>query len=381
MSNMQTLIGEYKKTNDKKVFTEILNQIQTAPTIWVAFSPITRGYYVDYVQGAPTAFLFSEKSFCEDYCRHMKEENSTVGVAECSAKARLDMFSDLYRSGFEAVIVDNGKNFLFIEMEKLVNFPDFSNLPQDKRPVFNPSLVCSANRYFQCAESKTITPDKELNLLVDIYNATFLIPVQGEINGNQISVPGLERNDGKNVVPFFTDLSELRKFDKEAKFKAVSAKYEQIESFCNSGQTIVVNPFGFNFTIEKVTCEAIRKAVEAMPKLSEADKAVVYTPSSISQELIDALSSIIDKKHEVIRAYIKGLRKSGSNGMLVVLELSDYSDTDGIKQLLEELGKQAASSIPDTNIEFIPERSDVGRMAANNAVPFYERVFLSFDEE
>ena len=95
MSKMQELIKKYQQSDkDEKVLTEIIREIQTCEMLWVAFSPITKNFFVDLVQGSPTVFLFSEKEYCEAYCKHMKSKsNNTLGIVECPKKARLSIFS------------------------------------------------------------------------------------------------------------------------------------------------------------------------------------------------------------------------------------------------------------------------------------------------
>lgn len=381
MSKIQNLIKEYKNSQSDKTLQQIIEQIQTAPVLWAAFSPITKGFYVDYVMGTPTAFLFSEKKYCEDYCKHMKTEKSSVGVAECPSKARLDMFTDFYRSGIESVLIDNGENYISIDMTKLIKAPDLSKLSPEERPVFNSTLVCSANRFFQALESGTATPDKELNLLIDTFHSSFIIPVQGEPTGNTVSVPGLDRSDGKKVVPFFTDMNEMRKFDSKNKFKAAVAGFAQLEKFCEDGQTVVINPFGFNFTLTKETCDAIHRAVDNFPDLKETERAVVYTPNKIPAELINPLCEIVEKTPQVRRAFIKGLRKGKTNGMLVVLDFDESVTGGDVRSLLDKISSEAVSVTGELPFEYVPANTDIGRVASNNAEPFFERLVIDLDSE
>ena len=203
MSKLQDLIVSYYDENeDKAIFEKIVHEIQTCDKVWTAFSPVTKNHFVDYVQGRPTAFLFSEKEYCTMYCEHMKESGFEIGCAECSKENRLGMFADYHRSGFECVIVDNGKRYIFMELTELINIPDFKNEPEENRPMINPALVCSADRFFQCLAANAVSPDKELNMLVDTYYAKYIIPVVPEIKDNSATIPGLETSDGHKVVPF-----------------------------------------------------------------------------------------------------------------------------------------------------------------------------------
>lgn len=375
MSKLQTLITEYKKAPSPKGLDAIIREVQTCEKLWAAYSPVTKGHYVDYVQGLPSAFLFSEKSYCEDFCRHLKKTGITIGSAECTKENRLPMFSDFYRSGFDGITIDNGKNFLFIEMGKVVNPPPIDKLPPEQRPIFNRSLVCSANRFFQCMENKTVTGDKELNLLVDTYNAKYLIPMTEEPKDGQITVPALERSDGKKVVPFFTDVNEYKKFDLKGRFKVTIADFSQIETFCNGGETVVINPMGFNFSLVKETCETVRKAHETVAGADETDRAVIYTPDDIPMTLINELCTILDRMDGTYAAYIKGLRKKGEKELLVVIDCGEVSREEA-RVVVEKAAEKAKSVESERKIEYIPADSDIGRIVTKDTPPFFERIMV-----
>ena len=377
MSKLQDLIIQYfDEGEDKEIYDRIINEIQTCDTLWTTYSPRTRNHYVDYVQGRPVAFLFSEKEYCDAYCEHMKaESNVTVGAAECGKEDRLQLFADYHRSGFEAIIADNGKRYLFIPLEDLINIPDYSSVPLEQRPIINPELVCSADRLFQCIENNTITPDKELNLLVDTYRAKFLIPVQGEIEGKSITLPTLERSDGVKVVQFFTDIGELRKFDKDEKYRTAITEFKQIEEICSHEETVVINPLGFNFTITQDTVEAIKKAVATVPDSDHSDRAVIYALPNPPQEFLDDLSTVLDTTKGVEKAYFKGIRSIEGDGLLIVVDCGE-NDVKETEAILDSIRAMADESLIDTSVQYIAASTNIGRTASENTEPFFERIII-----
>lgn len=383
MSKMQELIKKYQQSDkDEKVLTEIIREIQTCEMLWMAFSPITKNFFVDLVQGSPTVFLFSEKEYCEAYCKHMKSKsNNTLGIVECPKKARLSIFSEFFRSGFESILIDNGKPFLFIDLDKVANIPDYSKLPEKDRPVFNPDFVCSADRFFQCLENKTVTPDKELNLLLELHNAKLLLPVLGTPENNTVTIPGLERKDGsKKVVPFFTDITELRKYDPKGKYNIITSDFEQIEKFCDMGETVVINPFTLNFNVVKQTCEAVRKAVEAVPDHNKTEKAVIYIPDNIDPKLVAVFNQALDNTVGAEKGYLRAVRRNGKRHLMVVVDCGDASLEES-KRITEEVEKKAKAYITgDGKIEFISTATDIGKIAEKGGAPFFESINIDFDE-
>lgn len=370
MNRIQELIKEYGKNKDKGTYRDILAEIQTGEVLYSAFSPVTRGHFVDYVEGIPSAFLFSEKQYCEDFCHHIKENGYTVGIAECKKDSRLSMLSDYHRSGIESVLIDNGKAHILIPLSDLINVPDFSKIPENQRPIINPTFVCSANRFFQCIENKTVTPDKEINFLSDAYNARYIIPVEGKPEGNKVNIPSIGRNDGEKVIPFFTDIDEYRKLDHENKFTPMPATFAHIENLCNENEIVVINPFGFNFTITKETCEAIHKAIKLAPQ-TEGERAVIYTLERVPTDVTDRLSKLCDADGRVVKAFIKGLRKKNGSELLVTLDCGD-AEEDEVKAILNEI-KTEIEKYTDKPISIASVGSYIGKLASSETVPFFEK--------
>ena len=377
MSLLQELIIEYNKEQKEEVYKKIIHEIQTCEMLYSAFSPVTKGHYVDYVNGMPTAFIFSEKGFCENFCKHIKADGMTTGIAECKKDSRLSMFADFHRSGFEAVLVDNGQHRIQIELPELINIPNFDNLPENERPVINPQLFLSASLFFQCLENKSVTPDKEMNLLVDTYNARFLIPADGEPQGNQITVPALERNDGKKVVPFFTDSTEAKKYDAKGRFKFFPADFKQMKEFTDAGETVVLNPFGFNFNITKQTCEGMISASKMVPK-DNAGRAVIYTIERPSPMLVRKLSELCDEDGRVRKAYLKGIRKNGKNNVIVVLDCGD-KPAEEAKEAVEHIYGRA-KEIFSEEFEFFSTFNNIGKLTADSTEPFFEIITVDVSD-
>ena len=66
MSKIKELIVSYYESGeDKKIYEQIVKEIQTCESVWSAYSPITKNHFVDYVQGRPTAFLFFFFLYCQ----------------------------------------------------------------------------------------------------------------------------------------------------------------------------------------------------------------------------------------------------------------------------------------------------------------------------
>ena len=108
MKTMQEWIADYAESKSSEIYQPILEQLQTVNKLWTAYSPVTKNHYMEYFQGRPTAFLFSERQFCESFRKHLQTHRVKIEPELCKTEDRLLLFSDLYRSGVEHILLDNG---------------------------------------------------------------------------------------------------------------------------------------------------------------------------------------------------------------------------------------------------------------------------------
>ena len=108
MPTIQELIDEYARSKNPDFYKKIIKSVQTTNKLWAAYSPVTKNHYMEYFQGRPTAFLFSERQFCESFRKHLQTHRVKIEPELCKTEDRLLLFSDLYRSGVEHILLDNG---------------------------------------------------------------------------------------------------------------------------------------------------------------------------------------------------------------------------------------------------------------------------------
>lgn len=384
MSNIQQLIQQYNETKDKKVYSNIIEGIRTQETLWIAYSQATKNYYVDYVDGRPTAFVFSQKEYYDAFQDYLLQKYIKVIGVENSAEMRPALFGDFYRSGFETVIVDNGQTFLIAEISEIAKKPDFSYMPEEKRPLTNPSLVCAADRFFQSYAVKRATSDMEYNMLVEIYNGKYLLPVlvkneNGAIHevgtdGKPIAViPKIKStDDGKSIIPVFTDWNELKKFDREDKFRASTIKFADIRKFCNDGNIVVINPFGFNMLIDEKSADIISTTV-ANSSENRGDNITIFNLDIIPGDMAKSLKNYFDKTESIKAAYIKGIRRNGTTGYLIIVDC-DNSNYD-FSDIKEEIKPHTESFFAD----FIIYDTPLGKKAVGKSAPFYQKIRIDTD--
>lgn len=384
MANIQQLIQKYNETKGKKVYSDILESIRTQETLWIAYSQATKNYYVDYVDGRPTAFIFSKKEYYDAFQDYLLQQYIKIMSVENPAEMRSHLFGDFYRSGFETVIVDNGQTFLIAELSDIAEKPDFSDMPEEKRPLMNPLLVCAADRFFQSYAANRATSDMEYNMLVEIYNAKYLLPVivkneSGAIHevgtdGKPIAIiPKIKStDDGKSIIPVFTDWNELKKFDKEDQFRASTVKFADIRKLCNDGNIVVINPFGFNMLIDKKSADIIATTA-ANSSENRGDNITIFNLDIIPGDMAEVLKSYFDKNKSIKSAYIKGIRRNGTTGYLIIVDCDDNNhDFSSIKEAIKPYTEKFSA-------DFITYDTPLGKKAVGKSSPFYQKIRIDTD--
>ncbi|MGN0620412.1 MAG: enhanced serine sensitivity protein SseB C-terminal domain-containing protein [Porcipelethomonas sp.] len=262
MSAIQDLIVKYRENPNKEIYRAIITKIQNEESIWAAVSEASRNYYLGNENGGAAVYLFSEKEFGEKYAEHMKEKGITVNIVENKNELRMAFFGDIYRSGFDTVIMDNGQTYLRMNLFDIINKPDTSKLPKESRFVINPDLVRAANWFYQENDRGQASTSVWAALFKEIYSGEYIIPanvskVKMEVLGKEFVVdkesevvfPLLKNVDGKTFYPFFTDWNEFRKYDMKNEYSSLVGRFDDMKKLVKKADGVVINPYGSNIII------------------------------------------------------------------------------------------------------------------------------------
>ena len=135
MPTIQELIDEYARSKNPDFYKKIIKSVQTSNKLWAAYSPVTKNTYIEYFNGKPSAFIFSEKTFCEAFKEHLAVHKTEIETELCKPETRIQFFSDLFRCGVENIVLDNGKQFISMDIFDIIDKPDFSSLPKTERQL------------------------------------------------------------------------------------------------------------------------------------------------------------------------------------------------------------------------------------------------------
>lgn len=409
MPDIQELIAKYARSKSPADYNEIVSAVQTCNKLWTAYSPVTKCHYTEYIRNQPTAFIFSEKSYCEAFKEHIAKGNAVIETELCKTESRVQFFSDLYRCGIENVMLDNGQKFLIMSLFDIIDQPDFSALPENERPVLNRELMLSANIFFESLAMGNVTENAKNNLLRGLYNGKYLMPVIVDKNtkldgleestlkavysqsGTAVTIAAI-KTDNDVIIPVFTDWTEFSRFDKDKQCPGNVIDFRDIAYLCGQGEKVSINPFGFNMVIDKNSLAAIMNAggniqpapveeppaeqhYEEVPAVEQyeddteetEEQISLFDLSSVPNELIQTLMYFMSNTESVHSAYLKGMEQGEQTSYLVVIDL------DGDDSQFNDLTAQISQYTESVPINFARYESELGQAAANGAYPFYQK--------
>ncbi len=409
MPDIQELIAKYARSKSPADYNEIVSAVQTCNKLWTAYSPVTKCHYTEYIRNQPTAFIFSEKSYCEAFKEHIAKGNAVIETELCKTDSRVQFFSDLYRCGIENVMLDNGQKFLIMSLFDIIDQPDFSALPENERPVLNRELMLSANIFFESLAMGNVTENAKNNLLRGLYNGKYLMPVIVDKNtkldgleestlkavysqsGTAVTIAAI-KTDNDVIIPVFTDWTEFSRFDKDKQCPGNVIDFRDIAYLCGQGEKVSINPFGFNMVIDKNSLAAIMNAggniqpapveeppaeqhYEEVPAVEQyeddteetEEQISLFDLSSVPNELIQTLMYFMSNTESVHSAYLKGMEQGEQTSYLVVIDL------DGDDSQFNDLTAQISQYTESVPINFARYESELGQAAANGAYPFYQK--------
>ncbi len=380
MSVLQKLIVKFNANVNQELYVRIIKEIQQAENLWVAYSENSGNYLLGSENGSAAAYVFSEKDYYEKYYVHMYQKGKKIKAAENNVKYRMALFADLYRSGFESIVIDNGQTYLKINLFDIIKKPELPKNNKEARSILNPDLVRNANWIFQENERDKIDPKLWQMLFTEIFKGEYIIPTDTKniklnsgtgksfniSDDSKIAFPVLENGDGKKYYPFFTDWNEYRKFDMNNQYTIMAAGFKDMEKFVDKADGIVINPFGVNIIINYDMLSTISDASKEMSKT--LSKVSVGDPKVYPLEMVRKISEKLWDKDYIDAAYLKIMLKNRDKSYLVALEGKLPEKTEKLYNEIAENALPSANNIP---IDFIDYSSDFAKKVFKNSEPFY----------
>ncbi len=261
-------------TVDKSFFVK---SIQRKKEMIVAYCGYTN---MPFVQCDPESYndqvwIFDTEELLQEFARPFTEKKILLRGVKYLNKDFLGFFSLLHAIGVNELVFVSQTGRQFLDLDDLVKKPDYSKLPPEKQPIFNPQLQLTGLYFMQemsrpvPLEEKSGLQEMEEELAANLVKSRYILPVEllpgpesdaEKFKNRKYRIPILKNKDGNVLQPLFTDMAELAKFNKGNQFKALVVPFGQlIRLLVKDSRGFVLNPAGFHIAMPKELLEGLQK--------------------------------------------------------------------------------------------------------------------------
>lgn len=257
----------------------------------------------------------------------------------------------------------------------------------------NPKLSALIERYKDAFKNDNKAAAEILGQIADelVLRARLLTPVilsekPVSKNGKLIvkdntNVTFMLLHGGENdVIPVFTDNTEFDKWNvgDTQKPYTMTLDFDSIGSVLESGAKcwgIVVNPFSDNLQIPRTMAlkwfeqKQIHSKGHARHVITPDTPADVYAPDPYPMVLSNKLCEAAKGLSGVQKLWLRGVRLNGTEGYLLVAELTE----DGNKVIFPSLGEAAKPHLNGLALHIVTNDSEFGKKAVENVIPIYSK--------
>lgn len=251
MKKVHELIVSAQEKEDKSFLPQLLELLKTEEGMYAVTARITNNFYMGTENGKAAAFIYTEKELAEKFVKELKWIGVETKSLEIRPEQRIHFFNDLYRGGFEALVIDKNHDSFSISLFSIIEKPE-----NQDGVLVNPELMRAAARFYQSLVSHTAVKLQQDLMCSELYKARFLVPVA---DLKKTTPPLITDNKGGKYIPIFTDWVEFGKFDKKHRFTGNVVKFRELKKLVSQTNGIVVNPFGFGLKLDVEKLERIEK--------------------------------------------------------------------------------------------------------------------------
>ncbi|MBQ9886928.1 MAG: enhanced serine sensitivity protein SseB C-terminal domain-containing protein [Lachnospiraceae bacterium] len=401
MTDIQSLIQEYKITGSKDVFRKIIDSIIKIDTLWAPISQHTKSVYVEINNNLPTAYIFTNQSYCEEFRERLSGAMLLVRTVNNPSSLRLQMFSDFFRLGIQKVVIDYGHVYQEILMSDIIKENDPPQ-GQPRKPVKNPELMVAANLFVQEMSRRNAAPQLRQKLIEEVKKGEFLVPANNNVkydetgrieNGTPITFQIIKNNLGQNFIPVYTDVIEFRKFDQKGEFASIIVPFAGIKPLLAQAEGIIINPQGVNIPLnlqvnenkpmpqdsnsaankpkpQDITGSIDRQLANALKDDGQTggyDEEYTMSDDKLSQEMLDEAAEFLKSQKSVRSAYARAINRNGRQGCLYVVDF----DGDSIA-LYQGLVMISAKYVGALQVEMKELDTPEGKHGIEGTAPFYK---------
>ncbi|MBE6876868.1 MAG: SseB family protein, partial [Ruminococcus sp.] len=215
MSTIQELAVKLSQTAEPSerdnLAGQIIQLLKTQQTVWSAFCPATKHYFLAQEEKQITAYVFSTEETCRAFTEALRKRHILLEVLKNEQEHRMFLFAELFRCGVTQVVIDSAEDYYAVPLSELIPIPDYSKLPLVQRPVLNPTVTGKMLLLTQDMRWGRADGNTELDALQEIYHSPFLHPFRKE-EASGTEIPGIYSlpDNGGSLFMIFSDLYSLK---------------------------------------------------------------------------------------------------------------------------------------------------------------------------
>ncbi len=243
----------------------VVKRLQNLEEMYAVYSAVTRMPFAtcDEETFNDQVWVFSDQEGVKEFSKEYTEKKILLmGVKVKKEEAPL-FYMNLFAMGINEVVFQDGEARHQIPLEKIVQMPDYSKLPEKQRPLLNPQLQLSAIYFLQALRKPGVTPDREAlrdleeEMSVNLVKSRFLLPVEVEEKENgqgNIRMIYVQNKEGDRFQPIFSDTNEMMKHyrNKQSKHRLLHVPFDQLPKYMIKDiKGYVLNPEGINLILSQ----------------------------------------------------------------------------------------------------------------------------------
>ncbi len=255
----------------------IAKKVQEREEMVVAFSLFTGKPFVicDPETFDDEVWIFENETLLQEFAKPYTEKKIALRGIKFLNKDFLRFFSSLFTLGVNKLVFVDEAGTTKMELSELVREPDYSSLPENRRPLLNPSLQLTGMYFMQEVgrpvpnEEKEGLKDLEEELAANMFKAKYLICVELEDGPEDIAtkfrerkykIPILKDKQDNVYQPAFTDPLEFERFAKGKKLNAITIPFANLEKIlAKDAKGYMLNPNGYHILMPRELLEGLSK--------------------------------------------------------------------------------------------------------------------------
>ena len=256
--------------NRKILRGELLRRVREAESLYL-LNDLSTGYpFIDH--GYVNVYLDKGKAeaavaaFAAQY-RSLSVKRFLNNVSDTGVEKRQDMFDYLYYLGMEHLLINNGGYRMAIGRTEIAAPPGIAGGKIHAQPALCYAMcdfLGEARWNVKYEKRNDVLRMKEKKMLDLIRKGSFIVPIQHEgpaevVGDNRLRFNSetkirffiLQDKNEKTFLPVFTDVQEFVKKFGTAEWEGAAFSFDQIKSFLDGRDGLVINPFGENVMLLK----------------------------------------------------------------------------------------------------------------------------------